>query len=293
MKEYLSITLKIWNNSKTLLYEELAQAFTGIKLHGHHLQNSPAPFKPQILKKGPWPTIAGSHREMDTLLSIFPLLILKTNNSDQVFNSPPYQLIKIMRKISFLLGKKGLTINEMEDIKKYWEVLFDNRLALTDQYQAETVVKKPKARGNQRRNTHTATIFSQRESSQVSQEEPIPSQGSPLLFGDSQDQVDLPAQDVEALATERPVEAAVNEVGEESEVEDKGDDVPEEHVDEDNDEEADHANPDIPGGDRSERYYPPITPKEHFFIHLLEQMKNFGPASRSLSTQAYEQKHQV
>ena len=39
-------------------------------------------------------------------------------------------------------------------------------------------------------------------------------------------------------------------------------------------------------------YYPPLIPKEHFLSHMRAQIDRFGPIARSLSTQAFEQKHQ-
>ena len=46
------------------------------------------------------------------------------------------------------------------------------------------------------------------------------------------------------------------------------------------------------GREAANEYYPPLIPKEHYMCHLRDQIDRFGPIPRSLSTQAYEQKHQ-
>ena len=277
--------------SKLLLYEDLAIAIKRIKLKSHHLQNSPSPLKASILKKGPWPTIQGSHREMDTLLSIFPLAILQTPNAHEIFNSPPYEIVKLLRKIAYLLGKKSLSHREMDEMKNSWELVFNKRLQITDQNNPATVVKKQKSRGNQRGNSHRTPIPSDIDSSQQSQQDLFSSQASPLLFGDGEEQGEQHADNAE-----------------EPELVDEGDHVLDEDVDEgdlvanDVEEELDRVNSQNRGQEtrtagvqvdgENEKYYPALIPKEHYLSHLSCQIKNFGPPSRSLSTQAYEQKHQ-
>ena len=206
---------------------------------------------------------------MDTLLSIFPLVILKTRNAQEIFESAPYQLLKLLRKIAYLLGKKSLSKNEMDDIQQYWELAFNLRLKLTDQENPATVVKKPKPTGNQPGNSQRATNHSLLESSQQSQQEPYPSQASPLLFGDSLDQGE---QDGELVAPDEHI--AIGDQGAD-----------------DDDREGDNDQGQGQSSTR-EKYFPALIPKEHYFLHISCQIKNFGPASRSLSTQSYEQKHQ-
>ena len=96
-RKYISIALKLLHMTKIVTYEELATAFRRLKLKGFHTKNQPPPLNPSVLSKGAFPSISGSHREMETRLSIFPLAFAKCNRANAVFQSKPYELLKVNR----------------------------------------------------------------------------------------------------------------------------------------------------------------------------------------------------
>ena len=96
-RKYLGIALKLLHKKGIVTYEEMANAFRRLRLKAFHNHNQPPPLNPAVLAKGPWPSIAGSHREMETRLSVFPLAIAKCARANTAFQSKPYELIKVDR----------------------------------------------------------------------------------------------------------------------------------------------------------------------------------------------------
>lgn len=105
-KKYISISLKILHKQKIITFDELANAFARIKLKDFHNKNQPPHLNPSVLSKGTWPSITGSHREIETRLSIFPIAISKCFRARTAFRSKAYQLIKVNRAYSArVMGK--------------------------------------------------------------------------------------------------------------------------------------------------------------------------------------------
>lgn len=75
----------------------MASAFRRLKLKCFHSKNQPPPLNPSVLSKGPFPAISGSHREMETRLSVFPLAIANCAQATTIFKSKPWELIKVNR----------------------------------------------------------------------------------------------------------------------------------------------------------------------------------------------------